>query len=93
MRYALVSPRPIGGYQASQVPNHAETNSIDIGIESLAAASSSEIELLFHAVDASEERRVIQRARQTLKANLVREEFACSPAEPNQATLLAAEHA
>src|SRR5260370_3546145 len=40
-------------------------------IESLAAAWSSEIDLLFHAANASEERQVILRAGETLNANLV----------------------
>jgi hypothetical protein len=40
-------------------------------IESLGAASSSEIDLLFHAANASEERQVILRAGETLNANLV----------------------
>jgi hypothetical protein len=40
-------------------------------IESLATAWPSEIDLLFHAASASQERQVILRAGETLKANLV----------------------
>jgi hypothetical protein len=43
----------------------------EIEIESLATAWPSEIDLLFHAASASQERQVILRAGETLKANLV----------------------
>ena len=60
---------------AANFPATPRPRSLASEIELLAGALSSEIDLLFHAANASQERQVILRAGETLNANLVLREI------------------